>query len=204
MPKQMFYNISEEKRKTFIEAAIAEFTYKQFNEVSILSISKKAEISRGTFYNYFDNIGELFDFIFESIKKQRAQNAKQLLKKSNNNIFKFMSELFLLDFDEFKQQGRYSLFRNYIYYIRSNHKSIKQEIILPLINEISSFEDIDTTFDFTSYKYDKSEFLNTLEILIIIVIDIYISSDKENLKKEEVINKINFAVDLIEEGCKKR
>ncbi|PAT01891.1 hypothetical protein CI105_03265, partial [Candidatus Izimaplasma bacterium ZiA1] len=85
-----------------------------------------------------------------------------------------------------------------------NHKSVKKEIIIPLINEISSFDDIEKTFDFSGYVYNKTEFLNIMEMMIIIVIDTYISSEKENLNKEEVVNKIYFAVDLIEQGCKKR
>ncbi|PAT01379.1 hypothetical protein CI105_07310, partial [Candidatus Izimaplasma bacterium ZiA1] len=102
MPKKMFENISEEKRKIFIEAAISEFTNKQFNEVSILSISKKAEISRGTFYNYFDSVDLLFEYIFTTVKKERAKKAKLLIKESNNNLFTFVKKLFIFDYDEFK------------------------------------------------------------------------------------------------------
>jgi AcrR family transcriptional regulator len=64
MPKKMFYKIPVEKQEMFINAAIDEFTSKSFENTSVNSIIKKANISRGSFYNYFEDIEQLFNFIF--------------------------------------------------------------------------------------------------------------------------------------------
>ncbi|MBU1019937.1 MAG: TetR/AcrR family transcriptional regulator, partial [Firmicutes bacterium] len=73
MPKQMFYNIPVEKQQMFIEAAMEEFTTKSFELVSVNSIIKKANISRGSFYTYFTDLDELFNYIFETVKTERLQ-----------------------------------------------------------------------------------------------------------------------------------
>ena len=102
MPKEMFYKIPLEKQEMFINVAIDEFTSKSFEQASINSIIKKANISRGSFYNYFEDIEELIMFVFEKVKQERFQYASEIIKSCDKDYFIFIRKLFEYDFDSFK------------------------------------------------------------------------------------------------------
>ena len=58
--KPTFDNISKEKRERIINVATKEFALKGFENANINDIAKKAQISVGSLYKYFDNKQDLF------------------------------------------------------------------------------------------------------------------------------------------------
>jgi len=56
----IFEKISDKKRKAILEAAVIEFSSKGFNAANINVIAKKAGISIGSMYQYFDSKENLF------------------------------------------------------------------------------------------------------------------------------------------------
>ncbi len=61
--KEAFDKIPEEKRKRILDAATTEFADYGFENTSIQQIAKKAEISVGSVYKYFENKEELFSMV---------------------------------------------------------------------------------------------------------------------------------------------
>lgn len=86
MPTQTFFNLPEEKRNAIIEAARKEFSLHVFEEASINQIIKDADISRGSFYMYFEDKADLFMFLFESLKKHVMQLVVKHMATSQGNI----------------------------------------------------------------------------------------------------------------------
>ena len=206
MPKEMFQKISKEKQETFINAAIDEFTTKSFENTSVNSIVKKAKISRGSFYNYFEDIEELFNYIFEKVKNERFIYANHILKDCNKDYFVFIKKLFAYDFDAFKSKGRYSLFRNFIHYIVVSKKgSIRDIIINPLNSEIMNKEEsFQTIFDFEKYGMDLEESMDLMEMTMIVVVNTFLKSESEELSKEEVLKIFDKRIKIIEFGTRRR
>lgn len=58
--KATFDNISQEKRERIINAATTEFALKGFDNANIKNIAKKADVSVGSLYKYFENKQDLF------------------------------------------------------------------------------------------------------------------------------------------------
>ena len=58
--KPTFSNISEEKRRKILNVAVNEFANNGFNNANINTIAKKAEVSVGSLYKYFDTKTDLF------------------------------------------------------------------------------------------------------------------------------------------------
>lgn len=206
MPKEMFYKISKEKQENFINAAIDEFTSKSFEKTSVNSIVKKAKISRGSFYNYFEDIEELFNFIFERVKKDRFAFANEIIKECNKDYFLFFKKLFAYDYDSFKSTGRYSLFRNFIHYVVVGKRgSIRDVIINPLSSEFmdnkQSFGDV---FDFKKYGMNLEESLDLIEMTMIIAVNTFLKSESDELTKEEVLKIFEQRMNIIEFGTRKR
>lgn len=58
--KPTFDNISEEKRKKILDVAVNEFANNGFENANINTIAKKADVSVGSLYKYFDTKADLF------------------------------------------------------------------------------------------------------------------------------------------------
>lgn len=206
MPKEMFYKIPIEKQEMFINAAIDEFTSKSIENASVNSIIKKANISRGSFYNYFEDIEELFNFIFEKVRKERFIFANEIIKECNRDYFIFIKKLFAYDFDSYKSKGRYSLFRNFVHYIIvSKKRSIRDMIIIPLSSELmDNKESFITLFDFKKYGMNIEESLDLIEMTMIITVNTFLKSESEDLSKEETLKVFSQRIKIIEFGTRKR
>jgi len=203
MPKEMFFKIKEEKRNRFIKAAIDEFTSKPFDSVSVNTIVKKAKISRGSFYTYFDDLDALFNYIFKGVKEERIKQANSLIKESNGDYFKFIKGLFEKDYDAYSKQGTYSLFKNYIYYLQSSKKvSIKDSILIETIATFIEQNNELNIFDHNNLHLDKKEFLDLIEVIVILMVNTYMKSETENLTKAETISLFNKRISFLEYGVK--
>ena len=65
MPKQTFFNLPEEKKQNLIAAAEIEFSKVPLMKASVANIIKIAGIPRGSFYQYFENIEDLYMYLLE-------------------------------------------------------------------------------------------------------------------------------------------
>ncbi len=69
MPKQTFLNLPEEKRSAFIDIAIAEFADNDYNTASVSKIVEKADIAKGSVYQYFEDKQDLFMYLMDVSNK---------------------------------------------------------------------------------------------------------------------------------------
>ncbi len=63
MPKDTFFNLSEEKRNSILKVAIAEFYKYGYEKSSVSRIVKECGIAKGSFYQYFEDKDDLFGFV---------------------------------------------------------------------------------------------------------------------------------------------
>lgn len=75
MPTSTFYNLNEDKQKRIFSAAVREFAARRFSEASINQIIKDAEISRGSFYQYFEGKEDLYLHVLAEIGKEKMAAA---------------------------------------------------------------------------------------------------------------------------------
>lgn len=73
MPKETFINLSETKKHKIFDAAVQEFSTRRFSEASINQIVKTAGIPRGSFYQYFNDKEDIFQYLFEEILKEKRE-----------------------------------------------------------------------------------------------------------------------------------
>ncbi|MCF7925572.1 MAG: TetR/AcrR family transcriptional regulator [Candidatus Izimaplasma sp.] len=81
MPNQTFFNLKESKKKRILDAAINEFSKRDYESANISDIILEANIPRGSFYQYFDNKLDLYKYLFQLI----AQDKMTFMEDELNN-----------------------------------------------------------------------------------------------------------------------
>lgn len=95
MPTQTFFNLPNEKRNRIIEAAIEEFAMYSYRQASIARIIEQAGISRGSFYQYFSDISDIYKYIFEKAGEEKLVYIYDVVTKMDDlNTFTIMKELY--------------------------------------------------------------------------------------------------------------
>ncbi|THE13253.1 TetR/AcrR family transcriptional regulator [Bacillus timonensis] len=96
MPKLTFFNLPEDKKQTLIDAAKKEFSSAPLFDASISNIIKSAGISRGSFYQYFEDKEDAFFFLLGEFAKEKKSAFLSMLKKYDGDIFQTFIDFFEL------------------------------------------------------------------------------------------------------------
>ncbi|CAH1851916.1 TetR/AcrR family transcriptional regulator [Convivina praedatoris] len=103
MPKETFLNLSAAKQNR-IEASLAtEFSGYCLLDVSVERIVKGANISRGSFYTYFEDVDDAYLWILKQIVADIHQNVGP--EDSLENLLKFIQDV--------ENNPSYNFLRNY-------------------------------------------------------------------------------------------
>jgi AcrR family transcriptional regulator len=73
MPKQTFLNLPEQKRNTITNAAIDEFADYGFEAASINRIVVNGGISKGSFYQYFEDKMDVFRYLLDVVANEKTE-----------------------------------------------------------------------------------------------------------------------------------
>lgn len=70
MPKQTFLNLEKEKQNKILEAAVTEMEMYLLDDFSINRVIKNADISRGSFYQYFEDKDDLISYVLREFTEK--------------------------------------------------------------------------------------------------------------------------------------
>ncbi len=71
MPKSTFLNLPADKRERVVEAAIEEFATVPFEAASVNRIVRRAGIAKGSFYQYFEGMTDLYRYLLLVVFAER-------------------------------------------------------------------------------------------------------------------------------------
>ena len=94
MIKPTFYNLPEEKRRRITAAIISEFSESPDEKVSINRIINRARISRGSFYQYFDDKVDLIEVLMKTFIESVLKKLDAAASVSDGDIFSTYEQLF--------------------------------------------------------------------------------------------------------------
>lgn len=73
MPKQTFFNLPDEKRQVIVNAATDEFAEYGFEAASINRIVANSGISKGSFYQYFEDKLDVFKHLLDVMGEEKTR-----------------------------------------------------------------------------------------------------------------------------------
>ncbi|MBN2794533.1 MAG: TetR/AcrR family transcriptional regulator [Clostridia bacterium] len=95
MPSKTFFNLSEEKKEKLVIAAIEEFSERNIREAKVALIMKRANISRGSFYNYFDSIEDLYKYIILRLRNVRLNFLREHMLTHYESFLGYFKDLYM-------------------------------------------------------------------------------------------------------------
>jgi len=127
MPKQTFFNLPQKKKKRIIDAAVDEFAENPYLKTSTNRIIEKADISKGSFYQYFDNKKDVYKYIIECAeeKKMKFLNDK-LADYEDLDFFEMLRDLYIASIEFRKKYPLLSQIGNRL--LDGENESLKKEI----------------------------------------------------------------------------
>lgn len=94
MPTERFYRLPEAKKQIIREAAMKEFARVPFEKASINQIIHNADISRGSFYTYFEDKQDVVRYLFEENSNKMKQLCQRELETNHGDYFAMIERLF--------------------------------------------------------------------------------------------------------------
>ncbi len=94
MIKRTFYNLPDEKRKKIIDVTRKEFQKGNKKKITINTVIQKAGISRGSFYQYFDDKLDLVELITDDMMNKIKDFIKDELILNGGDIFTLPMRIF--------------------------------------------------------------------------------------------------------------
>ena len=188
MIKKTFYNLPYEKRKRITDAVIKEFMERPNEKVSINRIIKTAEISRGSFYQYFDDKVDLIEIITKTMFEESSNKAKEILKLSCGDLFVMYIKMFDYFGDYSSQKQTMKIMRNIVDSFKANDDLVSEYLMV----------------DRQNLKFQDNESVKCLieiltQVLKNAIFDVFVAgSDREEVR-ERLIKKI----DIIKQGAVK-
>src|SRR5699024_8589900 len=92
MPKPTFHHLPEERQKEILEIALQEFSVRSLHEASVGNITKQLGLSRASFYKYFENLEELYSYLYHQIARDSHDLLLESLKESDGDLFEGMKK----------------------------------------------------------------------------------------------------------------
>lgn len=158
MPTQTFYNLPEEKRQKLLKAIHEEFFRVPFEEVSINQIIKLAGISRGSFYQYFEDKQDMLQYLMSDYRKMFKRHVLESLTHKDGDLFEMFLDIFDFTYTFITEEKMNAFFKNVFSDTRINTNFLRQQAdpsafdgftaeVLPYINrqllDIRTEEDFD-------------------------------------------------------------
>lgn len=98
MPTQTFFNLPKEKQERILNAGIEEFGKRNVQEANLSNIISDAGISRGSWYQYFENKDDMYVYVFDTLRAERAEYVKPAYSLYKKGPFiDFFKEFYLRD-----------------------------------------------------------------------------------------------------------
>lgn len=204
MPKQTFLNLPEEKRNKIIDAALEEFSTKGFKAASINIIVAKAEIPKGSFYQYFKDKKDVFKHICILAGKEKMSFInKHMPKDPDLDFFQLFKKLYTIGIRFGKEHKEYYRISNDIL----NDYEMRKEVFGEQYSKVEDFFS-----PFLKAGIERGDVRNELNIEFYarILTTMFISMGEYFIEKhgweniDELENYSDMFIDLIKNGIARR
>ena len=200
MPKSTFFNLNKDKQERIMDAILTEMSIHTFEHININNIIRDAHIPRGSFYQYFENKDDMFNYFYQYIAEKKFAYWGNLLNFEDDMPFLKRFYLiyekglhFMKDYPKLVLVGKKILSSEYL--TQSKHYQESMSIAVDLY---AKYIAIDQQKGRIRKDIDP-KFLSTvmLDMLNRLTINDYIN---DNISEENIKKHVNQIIDIFEKG----
>ncbi|WP_286181114.1 TetR family transcriptional regulator [Bacillus sp. ISL-37] len=196
--------MSEQKRKKLLESAEIEFARAPLFEASIANIIKTAGISRGSFYQYFEDKDDLYFYLLEDKLKKGKIYFSALLAKHQGDVIEALIELqnyFLLALsDEEEKQFLKNALLFTTHRVESSFTSIWDTYLdnqeFKKVGELISRDYLNSTAE--------KELLHIFKMVSALAFNNLIEKTVKGLSDDEAMESFKLSMSLLKQGIYKK
>jgi AcrR family transcriptional regulator len=199
MPKDTFFNLPEEKKQKILQSAVDEFTENEMYKSRVSNIIKNAGIPRGSFYQYFEDLEDLYFYVIEG-EFDKMFKIGETYADTSDDLFEFSVNSFEYDYDAYTNDKRHQFMMNVMKSISMNeayvqvHNKKRKEYILGILRK----------FDLTKVKLiHEDDLIKMYQMIQDVKRNVIRKSLIDNLSKEEAKKEIYFYIDILKHGLLK-
>ena len=200
MVKKTFYNLSPEKRERITNAVKKEFAQNPKEKVSINRIIKEANISRGSFYQYFDDKVDLVELLSINFKKNVMTYAINQLLSNDGNIFIVYENMFDRIVNDIEEEDNSKFYKNILTHLKVNGNLFSDFMQYRLPDLQDKIKNDINIGSFINAKYlncqSEEEILHILNILNLVIINsvfnIFVKQSPIEKERQSFLTKLNL------------
>ena len=199
MAKQTFLNLPDEKKEKIIKALKKEFSRASLKDSLVSNIIKDAQIPRGSFYQYFDDIEDSFYFIVDEYSKKIKKFLLDSITKNKGDIISSYRDLYIYILDMIEDESNKKYFEKI--FLNMNYKT--QSMFTPNFND--GLNIVINHVDIKQLNINSKFAIGyVIDIIESTMMNNIIKSYKRNLSKEKNIEVFERELSLICFGILKK
>ena len=94
MPSETFFRLPQSKQERIVEAIKNEISQSAFDSFSIGPIIRQCGISRGSFYQYFQNKEDIYLYLISDYQSHILEHGRESIRKNGGNFFATFDDTF--------------------------------------------------------------------------------------------------------------
>ncbi len=193
MPTNIFNKLKDEKRELITRVLIDEYCNKRFEDVNIANIVQSANIARGSFYQYFDDLEDAYIYTLGVVMKS-------VIEQNINELNINDEQIFLEQIKEIHEKRAYE--------IMYGQKSKTEYMLMRQVK--NSPKGLELFSKNTNLIFVPNEIINeSMNKEFVIIIDVVKLIIKESIYQlflldnfEKSIFEFNLKIDILKEGSK--
>ena len=197
MPSDTFFRLPEAKRERLMEAAWEEFTAVRCADASINKIIQSAGIPRGSFYQYFADKDDLFQYLVRPLQQHFIEMARQAVERCSGNLTR--APLAIYDSFFYSEQSQTQDLMRCIRIIQRNPEQEFHNLFCAPDAPIHSFAEMMDTAPLR--RRDPAFLQEMIHLLIFTIASSIIDALNAPDRKEPIRQQLQLRVDILMQGC---
>ena len=196
MPKDTFFNLDSTKRNKIIAAAKKEFIAHPLRKSRVSNIIKEASIPRGSFYQYFDDLDDLYYYVLDDDFEKLYETGAKFCDITDD-LFEFSLITFEYDYDGFINDMRHRFMLNVFKSISSNEEYIisfnkkRRDYIMGILNKM----------DLSNIRFNNdNDLIKMYRMIQELKRNVIHRTVIEDLTKEQASKEFKWFLDVVKNG----
>lgn len=201
MALEAFHNLKERKKRNVLGAISSCLKKMSYDELSVNDIVVEADISRGSFYNYFTDKRDAVRCLIESRVKNYFDMWFEVIKESDNKLFDGTKKLYDNIVNILSDEINITAMKNLKFFAEFVIETVRSHRFKEYFDNIIQWF-MNNTIEGKEFLNTEKKMSNVIDMIIILVLNTILAETNEKLKPFSENIDLEYKLSVIEKGIK--